>query len=226
MEPAKDIVYANVVRTAAKNKNIRVVIEYLTSHKNIKVKPEEIFRLMFPEYDAVLPEAFINPFKFLVTYYYEVTRNNLHESRWQWTGGSVEKLDDEMLPSVVLETSKAWMKIRELSELELWMKWIKLVYAFFHYESKKAEDYESTTEYYESMYTRTSLDVVGEVLKGEPLDLQQRRSVLNLLQMETSPKALSLKNQLLCISCKVNEAQWQLKSDETKVYCSRKCFEK
>lgn len=29
-----------------------------------------------------------------------------------------------------------------------------------------------------------------------------------------------------CISCKVNEAQWQLKSDERKVYCSRKCFEK
>lgn len=31
---------------------------------------------------------------------------------------------------------------------------------------------------------------------------------------------------LLCISCKTKEAQWQSKSDATKIYCSRECFKK
>jgi hypothetical protein len=202
----KDIVYANVVRQAAKNKNIRVVIEYLTSHKNIKVEPEEIFRLMFPKYDPVLPEAFINPLRFIVTYYYEVSRNNLPE----WTQGSTEKYDQEMLRPIVLESYTANRIVDSTTRLQLWIKWIKLVYAFFHYEKKEEYD-----------YTQSRLEVIEKILNHSPLDLNDRRAALNLLAMNTSPKALSLNHQL-CEQCQVNPAEYQ-ERNLGGLFCSEDC---
>lgn len=201
---------------AAKNKDFIKVIRHIKSFNYDKdsktTSAKQLLTLMFPEYVVTeLPTCYNKPEEWLMLYYIKVTRTENFDY----------DIDKEMLAPLIREVNKIWSVTKEMETIEMWIHWIKIMYMI---ENNIEKAHELGLKHYEKSSTKYAFSAVKKYLRGESLDLQERRSMSRIVFFIPELYIPSPYDDIECSICS-NISQTKCGLCESSL-CSLTCLEK